>query len=902
MAPPMEDIRPVQNLETNLLELNLTGKDLCNIPDTVLQHTEVEVLKLSFNKLKTLPKGISRLSKLKYLWLDFNEFEEFPEVVCELTSLEHLYLSQNKLRHVSSRIGRLRNLKVLFLHKNELNELPNEIFHIPSIVDLHISENRLVELPEDIGLLENLTMLRGWDNQIRRLPDSVCRLKKLRLIDFAMNQLQVLPDGFGTALSGVEVSLYGNPLVQPPFEVCSQGIKAIADYQDQLTSAEDTVDPCLKMLLVGETCGGKTSLKNALVLNKSQLVDVLSRTHGIEITPWDTGNEIKVNIYDFGVVNLSAYCEGRFQVEIGRWLDMLAVRVPGAMVRVIGTHIDKLSPEEVRTKSSLITDQMVTYQADRDATLQVIIDKLEHSMAHPAEMITSCNIETSFQELSERLDKAKKTAHQKLCIGQVVIPVSSASGLASIQALREEIVCMAHNSQNFPELRRKLPRSWTILEKLLSAKSNEADCPLYITMEDCMLMGSSAGLLTQSSLINSLNYLHRTGAVLYYEALPWFVFPNPTHLIDIFKALLKDHAEMKAEYFKISWLTPIERRRIDDNFTHQAILPHKVVSSLLKQHTGQSKEGLDLLLALMLNFGICHRLPVPEENSPARAYTTSDRMYLFPWYLRRLKPADVQWTTCPQENEEHIELVCQMAMPSPWGLFERWCVLSTRHLSYRQAWENGMYAFSQADMSVAIMMQHEEEGGASTLHVTGRGTRECLTTVWATVKSIVSELHTLLKEWPGLYTDTFICCAHCVKTHTESPEYFSGELLHHTAPGSVRSLRCPRTRELVDVSLVYPPSTPTDQPVSKDCVQLVSQKLSKTKWRPLGRAVGLEEGDIEAIEVQHSRDLNEMKYQMLLCWQRKAGQSATMSVLISALRNTAVQENAIADELETLAK
>ncbi|XP_066291360.1 malignant fibrous histiocytoma-amplified sequence 1 homolog [Branchiostoma lanceolatum] len=916
---PMEEFSPVQNQETNLLELDLTGKDLDHIPPTVLQCTEIEVLKLSFNKLRTLPEGISRLAKLKYLWLDFNQFEEFPEVVCELTSLEHLYLSQNKLRHVSPRIGQLHNLKVLFLHKNELTKLPNQIFHITSIVDLHISENQLTELSEDIGCLENLTMLRGWNNQIKCLPDSVCRLRKLKLIDFAMNQIQVLPDGFGTEMCGVEVSLYGNPLVQPPFEVCSQGMQAIADYQDQLGTAEDSVDPCLKMLIVGETCGGKTSLKNALVLNKSQLVDVLSRTHGIEITPWDTGDEIKINVYDFGgheayflthqlfltnsalhllVVDLSGYDESRFQVEIGRWLDMLAVRVPGAIVRIVGTHIDKMSLEEVEAKSSLISDQIATYQADRDATLQAIIEKLEHSMASPAERTNPCNMETSFHELNERLEKAKKTAYQKLRIAQTVIPVSSASGLDGIEALKDEIVAMACDSHYFPELRRKLPRSWVILEKLLSAKRTETNCPLYITLESCMKMGKSAGLLTQSSLINSLNYLHRTGAVLYYEALPGFVFLNPTRLIEIFKALLKDHAEMKAEYFKMSWLTAVGRQTIDDGFTHRAILPHKVVSTLLKEHTGQSKEGLELLLALMLNFGICHILPVPDENSPARAYSTPGRMYHFPWYLRRLKPTDLQWPTCPQEDEEHIELVCEMAMPSPWGLFERWSVLSTRHLIYRQAWENGMYAFSKTDMRVAIMMEHKEEGGASSLHVTGRGPRERLTAVWTTVKSIVRELHTLLKEWPGLYSEPFICCAHCVKTCTEKPGYFSGEVLYCSAPAGTQSLRCPTTGEMVDVNLVYPPSSPTDQPISNGCVQLVSQKLSRTKWRPLGRVLGLEEGDIEAIEVQHGGDLNEMKYQMLKCWERKAGQSGTMSTLILALRDTTVQENSIADELE----
>lgn len=48
------------------------------------------------NKVKDLPKEITQLRRLKYLYLSANSFRKVPELVCELPALEYLNLSSNE--------------------------------------------------------------------------------------------------------------------------------------------------------------------------------------------------------------------------------------------------------------------------------------------------------------------------------------------------------------------------------------------------------------------------------------------------------------------------------------------------------------------------------------------------------------------------------------------------------------------------------------------------------------------------------------------------------------------------------------------------------------------------------------------------------------------------------------
>ena len=77
-----------------------------------------------------------------------------------------------------------------------------------------------------------------------------------------------------------ELGINGNPLVTPPEEVCSRGTQAILQYLKDLDLAE-TFNSA-KVIVVGDSMVGKTSLLKSLVNRKPTLQDEIDRTVGLE--------------------------------------------------------------------------------------------------------------------------------------------------------------------------------------------------------------------------------------------------------------------------------------------------------------------------------------------------------------------------------------------------------------------------------------------------------------------------------------------------------------------------------------------------------------------------------------------------------------------------------------------
>jgi len=121
----------------------------------------------------------------------FNRFDVFPRVLSELQLLRFLDLSDNMLTELPDSIARLQRLECLLLVFNRLEHLPDSLCSMINLHLLWLGSNRLRRLPIDFGQLRNL----DW--------------------------------GFRHTSSSV---IDGNPLVEPPIEVCKQGVDAISTY------------------------------------------------------------------------------------------------------------------------------------------------------------------------------------------------------------------------------------------------------------------------------------------------------------------------------------------------------------------------------------------------------------------------------------------------------------------------------------------------------------------------------------------------------------------------------------------------------------------------------------------------------------------------------------------------
>lgn len=108
-----------------------------------------------------------------------------------------------------------------------------------SLTFLDLSSNHLTELPEELGDLERLESLLLFQNELKELPKSLGKLVNLRTLWFGNNKIARLPrellnlrylgwEDEGTF--NLSTILEGNPLEEPPHDICQLGLAAIRDY------------------------------------------------------------------------------------------------------------------------------------------------------------------------------------------------------------------------------------------------------------------------------------------------------------------------------------------------------------------------------------------------------------------------------------------------------------------------------------------------------------------------------------------------------------------------------------------------------------------------------------------------------------------------------------------------
>jgi internalin A len=108
-------------------ELDLSNKNLTEIPPEIPQLTSLQYLGLSNNQISEIPEALAQLTSLQRLYLDNNQIREIPEALAQLTSLQHLFLYNNQIREIPEALAHLVNLKGLVLQNNPITNVPPEI-------------------------------------------------------------------------------------------------------------------------------------------------------------------------------------------------------------------------------------------------------------------------------------------------------------------------------------------------------------------------------------------------------------------------------------------------------------------------------------------------------------------------------------------------------------------------------------------------------------------------------------------------------------------------------------------------------------------------------------------------------------------------------------------------------
>ena len=358
----------------NVETLDLSANNLSEIGHEFLSHfSNITNLKLSKNNLKTLPVETALLlTNLTCLDVSNNllgtETEPYiPEFILALPWLRDLTISSNGLKGFPKpSLWKSKSLNKIKASNNEISELDfsGDMTPFLELNDLYLDKNQLTSIPDQVCQLKKLETFDISDNvKIKRIPSDLYRCENLRKFYKS-----------GVQLSNMPVYVQRNDTV------------SILRYLQE-RAKQSTAYYSVKMLLMGHTTRGKTTLLRNLINEQSQPKLYDDVTLGIEICEWKLRGidrktykqaEFTISCWDFSgkedfyathqvfltkdafymvVYNVAAENIQEELNLVSSWLYTIHARAPAAATFIVGTHLDMIADEnEQKSRKSLCVE------------------------------------------------------------------------------------------------------------------------------------------------------------------------------------------------------------------------------------------------------------------------------------------------------------------------------------------------------------------------------------------------------------------------------------------------------------------------------------------------------------------------------------------------------------------
>lgn len=213
---------PILSSIRSLRQLRLYRTQVGEIPTEICKHLHhLELLGLSGNRLKSLPKEIVNQTKLRELYLKQNQFEVFPPELCVLRNLVIIDLDENRLTALPEEIGRLTRLQKFYVARNSLQGLPESLGQCNQLSVLDLSYNRLHSLPRSLGGLSEMAEAGLSGNPLEKVPRLVCKWTSLQLLYLRNTGLRSLRRSFRRLVNLRFLDLSQNHMQGFPVQLCS---------------------------------------------------------------------------------------------------------------------------------------------------------------------------------------------------------------------------------------------------------------------------------------------------------------------------------------------------------------------------------------------------------------------------------------------------------------------------------------------------------------------------------------------------------------------------------------------------------------------------------------------------------------------------------------------------------
>lgn len=251
------------------------------------------------NNIGMLPFEFEKLVNLKTLiaggdwninknnWFSWRIFD--ISSLMNLTKLEYVNISNNLIYKIPN-LSKLDNLKTLHLNNNDIHKVYRGI-KIKNLIEVYLSNNKLSSSSFLIGF-PNIETIDLHANQIRDLEPVKDIIEKSNITNtkWELNTINVAK----------------NPLTKPPLEIISIGKKAVLNYFNELSIGRKYINTDVKLILIGNSEVGKTTLAKYLD-NEKELDVEHNPTNWLEereIISKDIvasiNKQCTINLFDFG--------------------------------------------------------------------------------------------------------------------------------------------------------------------------------------------------------------------------------------------------------------------------------------------------------------------------------------------------------------------------------------------------------------------------------------------------------------------------------------------------------------------------------------------------------------------------------------------------------------------------
>ena len=802
-------------------EVDFSRNKLETFPNLSPHVLCLTVLNLANNCLTEAPRGINELPTLKEINLSFNKLNSLDTIdFTKLPALERLHFQKIGISKLPSSIGSLERLELLILFDNKLEDLP-DIFHkLLNLECLGLDGNKC-GLPQVVLKATSLVALHVRHTGLQSLPEGLKVLKQLKLLSTGGNEIKVYPHWLFTELN--LTALYLGDELQiciPPPAICSSDERRVRNmraYYESLSKSGNNFDERLKVLFIGDSMAGKTSLLESILRAVPTLTAEESRTVCVDVHEYmlpssasqHQERSLTVNFWDFGghdsyyfsnqlfltpnalvILTIDAANYLRDPVKGLEnsllWVRKVLARIPDAKLLVAATHIDLV---EDHTKLQILEKELLEHihleGERRRKALQKVVDRVERK-------------ERTLKKHTKKLARENQSAAKRLLkcqpeLPQSVIFVSNANGEGH-EHFVEELgkIC----SNNFPNLVSYIPLRWKHAEELIKKQLLPRNpVTLVEQVKGCVYQTFSD--ISDMEFSAMLEYFSSSGVFCYFPEIPNLknlVFVDPTWLISIFKPIFSPLCDLKATILSFEFYNNLEKKEILDNLEKRGLLCEEILTKLwdplLRSCTTSpfhnKEKAIGIFLSILQTFSLCYEVPLKDGKR-------FGRQYLFPTYIPRLASSeqlDELWDLS-SEVSDIPQIACCFSFSDvmPASFFELLsCSLHALCPDKALQFDRGAFGLHRhtgIKLFISVQSSAAEMEEASTLKITARYNSKAEITddakawrlLWEVVLPLILKGHEMISLWQGLVVCEWLICPNCGSREALSPESSSADSL-----------------------------------------------------------------------------------------------------------------------------